>query len=136
LANTRESASSESQASTDGDTTKARERADDASIVVSVVHAPYGDLPGVISVRVPQQVIAAGRGFSFPLPAALVQAAGDGEVTVTLADGAPLPSWLRYVPASRSCVATQPPAGALPLTVIISIGSQRWNMTLSEQSER
>jgi hypothetical protein len=136
LANTREAASGESQTRSDGETTTARESAGDASIVVSVVHAPYGDLPGVISVRVPQQVVAAGRGFSFPLPAALVQAAGDREVAVTLADGTPLPSWLRYVPASRSFIATQPPAGALPLTVIISIGSQRWNMTISEQSER
>lgn len=104
-------------------------------IVVSMVRAPLGEYPGLVSVRVPTKIIAAGNGFTFALPKELAEAAATEEAVVSLSDNKPLPSWLRYVNATRSFVATNPPAGALPIEISIRIGDKRWTMTIGEQAD-
>jgi len=104
-----------------------------SQIAVAVVRSPIGIYPGRIAVRVPETIIAAGRGFSFALPTSVAEAAGSEEMHVSLEDGKPLPSWLRYVAATKTFVALSPPAGALPLEVLLQIGDKRWTMTLIEQ---
>jgi hypothetical protein len=101
-------------------------------IVVSIVRAPLGEYPGLVSVRVPEKIVAAGNGFSFALPKALAEAAASNKVIVSLVDGKPLPSWLRYVDATKTFVATKPPAGGLPIEVTVRIGDKRWTMTIGE----
>jgi hypothetical protein len=42
--------------------------------------------------------------------------------------------WLRYVPATRTFVAAAaPPAGALPIEVLVQIGDRRWIVSIAAQ---
>jgi hypothetical protein len=100
-------------------------------VTVTLVRPLTTELPGVIAVSVPQDIVASGKGFSFPLPVALVEAAATDKVQVTLTNGKRLPSWLRYVRGTHSFVASAAPAGALPITVVISIGTRRWTVQIA-----
>jgi hypothetical protein len=83
---------------------------------------------------VPSDIVASGQGFSFALPAALAEAAAHGEVRVTRKNGRPLPKWLKYVPATRSMVATSTPSEALPIEVLVRIGDARWIVTIEARA--
>lgn len=106
---------------------------DSKQITVSVVRSPIGLYPGRIAVRVPDSILASGNGFSFPLPKLLAEADDADEVYVSLEGGKPLPSWLRYVAATKTFVATNPPADTLPFDVLLEIGGKRWTMTLIQR---
>jgi hypothetical protein len=97
-------------------------------IEVSVLQTGDGD--GSVSVTVPRNVIASGRGFSFALPKELRTAAAGGTVQVTTG-GERLPSWLRYDEPTRTFSASVIPAGALPMQLQIRIGARRWTMTIA-----
>ena len=100
------------------------------SIAAAVVRAPSAGRAGSIAVRVPD-VLPSGSAFSFPLPDALMEAAKDHEVSVTLKNGRPLPSWLRYAPASRTFFASGTSTDELPIQVLVRIGEQSWIVTIT-----
>jgi hypothetical protein len=103
----------------------------DSRISVSLVRAPANGRPGMVSVELPAQIAGPGMPFSFPLPAELSEAAATAPVRVSLNNGAPLPSWLRYLPLEKSFVANSTPAGALPLEVLVRIGDRSWTVLIS-----
>jgi hypothetical protein len=97
---------------------------------VSLERLPSTASEGSLRVLVPAALQASG--FEFSLPLALTMAlAPDQPVFATLRDGAPLPAWLQLDPATRSFRAQAVPAGALPLTVVISANGRRALMTLT-----
>ena len=109
-------------------------QANTAGITVSLVRPASQQQSGAIAVSVPKQIVDAGNGFGFPLPAQVVEAAAVNRVPVQaqLADGSALPSWINYNADSKSFVVTQVPSGALPLEIVLVIGSQRSTMVVAE----
>jgi hypothetical protein len=105
-----------------------------AQVTVSMVRTATEQHPGVVLASVPEEIVASAKGFSFPLPAALLEAASGQEVEVSRANGKRLPPWLRYVPGSRTFMASAVPAGALPIEVLVRIGTQRWTVQIAERT--
>jgi hypothetical protein len=54
-------------------------------------------------------------------------------VTVTLANGQPLPAWLEYKATTHTLAAKSPPANALPIELLVKVGEKRWTVLVSEQ---
>jgi hypothetical protein len=102
----------------------------DEHVVVSVVRTPLGDYPGLVTVQVPHKMAASSNGFSFALPAAMLDG---GKVKITRADGKRLPKWLKYDATTHTVIATSPPANALPIELLVRVGEKRWTMVVSEQ---
>jgi hypothetical protein len=92
-----------------------------------VLKVPTPTVTGAILVEVPANLVQVEANFSFALPKELAELAGAAKSTpqVSLVDGSPLPSWLRYRASDRRFVATKVPSGALPLQVMVKIGSTR-----------
>jgi hypothetical protein len=110
-------------------------KADTAGITVALVRPASQQQSGAIAVSVPKQIVDAGNGFGFPLPAQVIEAAAVNRVPVQaqLADGSALPSWISYNADSKSFVVQQVPNGALPLEIVLVIGSQRATMVVAER---
>ena len=82
---------------------------------------------------VPEEVASARKPFAFGLPYSVTDEASNTEVRVTLVNGKRLPKWLKYSPATRTFVATAMPAGALPLEVLVTVGSKRTVVSVVER---
>lgn len=108
----------------------------EGNVAVSLVRAAARDQSGLVSVTVPKSITSSGKGFTFPLPTQVVEAAGSSDVKVSLLSGQSLPSWLRYVPGSKTFVVGTTPAGALPIQVLVQVGKQRWVVIVSERGDR
>jgi hypothetical protein len=103
-------------------------------IAVTLIRPASARLPGMVSVTVPGDMISLGEQITIPLPGDLIGAAGDMKTTLT--NGKRLPSWLRYVASKRAFVIAAMPAGALPIDVLIRVGTQRWTMPITEHATR
>jgi hypothetical protein len=90
-----------------------------------VLKVPTPVVTGVILVEVPADLVQAEAGLSFALPKELGEMADAAKSVplVTLVDGSPLPSWLRYRASDKRFVATKVPSGALPLQARVKIGA-------------
>jgi len=119
---------------TDGATPVANVAADDGQVTVALVQAWTSQSPGVVSVSVPQDMITSGRGFSFALPASLVEAAGGEKLRVTQRNGGRLPSWLLHERGSNRISAKTVEAGALPIELLVRSNTQRWVLSISERA--
>ena len=102
---------------------------------IELVRQPSVQQAGIVSVSVPKGTTTSGTGFSFPLPVQVAATAGVAPVKVTLPDGAPLPAWLRYVPETKSFVATAVPDGAFPIQVVVIVGGVRSTIVISERAQ-
>jgi hypothetical protein len=89
----------------------------------------------IVAVTVPKAMATAGTGFSFDLPAQIRAALGTGAIRVTLADGRPLPDWIRFNPATQRFEASAVPDGGLPLRVLIRAGDKEVMVVISERAE-
>ncbi|HYW58864.1 MAG TPA: YDG domain-containing protein, partial [Polaromonas sp.] len=109
------------------------EKAASDCVSVTTVREATDQERGVVSVALAGAVTKGGMGFQFSLPAGLLAlvAASDAPVQATTLVGKPLPAWLRYDPGSRSFVATAVPAGALPLQILVNVGSRSAVVTIS-----
>jgi len=107
-------------------------------VSVSLVRQPSVQETGVVAVSVPKEMATAGSGFTFPLPAQVAEtaAAGNAPVLVTTITGEPLPGWLRYVPETKSFVASAVPDGAFPVQIVVSVGGTRTTVVISERAEK
>jgi hypothetical protein len=105
-----------------------------SQVIVTLVRPATAQLPGAVSVLVPEVIVSGGSGFSFPLPKALIEAAGGGKLQVTLKNGKRLPSWLRYASGTKMFIATAVPASALPIGVLLRTGAKSWLMVVTEKS--
>jgi hypothetical protein len=105
-------------------------------ISVALVREASATGDGFISVLVPKDKVAGVGGFRFLLPSSVADAAAKSKVPlrVTTTGGAPLPSWLRYVPDTNIFIANEVPDGALPIEVLIEIGKRRWTMVISQRT--
>lgn len=108
----------------------------DSRINVAMVRPATLQLPGIVSVSVPEQMVSSGKGFNFPLPAEVVEAAADYKLHITQKSGKRLPSWLRYSSANKAFSAQVVPSGALPIELLVSSGAQHWTLTITERSSR
>ncbi|MDO9075245.1 MAG: YDG domain-containing protein [Rubrivivax sp.] len=112
-----------------------RTSAGDVITVALVRNATGGDV-GMVSVVVPAAMVASGEGYGFALPAQLAELPGGGGVRVTLPDGAALPSWLRYMPGTKSFAISGNAAGVLPIEVLVRIGNRNWMLVITERTGR
>jgi filamentous hemagglutinin family protein len=103
-------------------------------VTVSLVRPANSTDEGQLTVSVPEGVALSGKAFSFALPASIAGGNGKARVRVSLPDGKPLPSWLKYVPATRAFVATAVPTGAIPLDLLITIGAKRAIVSVVERN--
>ncbi len=91
-----------------------------------IVSQPSPSAPGLILVTVPQSLGAEGSVFSFVLPDELKNSVGGVVESVTLPDGAPLPSWLHYNPETMTFTATDMPQGMTEFKVLVTLGGKSW----------
>ncbi|WP_150561871.1 hypothetical protein [Pandoraea bronchicola] len=94
-----------------------------------------GSPSDLIAVSVPKAMARPGSHFRFALPEKAVPGATDATTTVTLANGQPLPSWLKFEPQSRAFTATSVPAGALPLQAMMTSGGVRVPLVIVERNQ-
>ncbi|MBV5304283.1 MAG: hypothetical protein JZU70_08815, partial [Chlorobium sp.] len=104
-------------------------------ITVKMVAPSTPQTTGVVTVTVSTQLLNSGSSFTIPLPAQVkgVMTANMGSELVTLDGGAALPKWIRYDAQSKSFEVNQPPAGALPITVQVSVGDMNWKVVISKK---
>ena len=96
--------------------------ADLGSVQVFTFQSPSASQSGAINVTVPRDMAQLGGAFKFTLPIEVFDAKRQqGAITVTLLDGQPLPSWLRFDSKTGEFVASVLPQGALPMKVRISV---------------
>ena len=87
---------------------------------------------GVITLQVPKDMATSGKGFSVALPQQLLEnMTANDKVEVTMQDGSPLLSWLRFDPETQSVVASAVPNGALPAQLLVRIGQRSSLMVIS-----
>ena len=98
-----------------------------AGIVVALVREPARQQGGVVTVSVPKEIAQGGAGFTFPLPAQLVEVAAVNreQVTASTVTGGALPAWLSYDNASKAFTAINAPEGSLPFKVLLTIGIEQ-----------
>lgn len=94
------------------------------SDVFNLTFAPVNDAP-VLAVQTPSFRVTPGTPFLLALPAGTFTDVDSPVLTysATQADGAPLPAWLSFNPATRSFSGT-PPAGFAGLTVTVSAADE------------
>ena len=109
----------------------------DGGIRVNLTRLPIGQISGTVNVSVPKETAVSSIGFVFSMPKQIDEliVANSGRVNVSQANGAPLPGWLRYDPASRTFNVAAVPNGAFPLQVITTIGAITTTVTISERVE-
>jgi hypothetical protein len=100
---------------------------------VSLVRDATAEENGQVTVSVPEEVASSGRAFSFTLPSSIANGANKAKVRVTLKGGKRLPTWLNYIPATRTFVATAMPGGALPLDLTVAVGSRQTIVSVVER---
>jgi hypothetical protein len=105
-------------------------------VSVSLDQPPTAGQPGVVSVAVPADLIASGKTVSFALPDALAQAAVGKEVRVSLKNGEALPTWLQYVPDTKSFSISSMASGALPVEVLVKIGDDEWIIVITAKADK
>jgi hypothetical protein len=104
-----------------------------SGVSVSTINAPSVQMPGLVTVLVPAGTATAGSGLVIALPEQVVTpAAAGGTVQVTLPNNQPLPDWIRYDAATQTLVTSAVPAGAFPLSVVVTVGGQSTVIQISE----
>ena len=104
-------------------------------VSVSLMREPSVQQAGIIAVSVPREMATAGAGFTFPVPAQVAEAAGNQQISASLVDGSPLPGWLSFNAETKTFIARAVPDSALPVQVVITIGSARVTIVISERAE-
>jgi hypothetical protein len=75
-----------------------------------------------------------GRSFSFKIdPKMLANQPDNTSLTISQADGKPLPDWLRYEADTKTFTAKDIPAGAFPLQLKVGVGGQETTMVIQQQ---
>ncbi|HEY8881190.1 MAG TPA: YDG domain-containing protein, partial [Roseateles sp.] len=95
---------------------------DAQNLVVKALREATALRGGDFVVQVPRALL--GSGFGFPLPLSLRSAIrADGKVSVSQADGQPLPAWLRFDADAMRLRATAVPPGGLPLRIVFRLSN-------------
>ena len=102
-------------------------------ILTELQQLPQSTQVGVVAVSLPPETAIAGSGFVFVLPPDVVEQLTP-EVHATLADGAVLPSWLRFNQTTGEFTATAVPDQAFPIQVSLTLGTRQWLVVISERT--
>jgi hypothetical protein len=104
-----------------------------AGVSVSTISSPSQQVTGLVAVLVPSGTATAGTGLVIALPEQVMTPAASGAaVQVTLPNNQPLPDWIRYDAATQTLVTSAVPAGAFPLSVVVTVGGQSTVVQISE----
>ena len=105
-----------------------------SGVVVNTIRIPNRQTTGVVAVLVPKGSSSSGTGMMISLPeeAITFSAATQDVVKVSLANGATLPSWIKYLPEQKGLVLGAVPEGGLPVQVMLMVGNQRTIVQISE----
>jgi hypothetical protein len=113
--------------------------ANSSGVVVDMRSGQAASTNAMVAVSLPKGMSTAGTGFSFELPESIrmaaQQAPPDTRVQASLPDGSVLPSWLKFDPERQRFDASAVPDGAFPMQVVVSVGSQRVVVVVSERNE-
>jgi hypothetical protein len=103
-------------------------------VTVSAINQATQQTPGLVLVQVPAGSSTSGAGLNIALPESLFASTQPASAPerVTLPDQQPLPSWIRYDAASKTLITGAVPAGALPITVWVTVGGQTTLVQVSE----
>jgi hypothetical protein len=99
--------------------------------------APSAGSTVMTAVSLPKSLATSGSGFAFELPEsvrALLKSA-NGTPEAVLANGDPLPEWLKLDLVALRFEASAVPTTGLPLQVILTIGGERVILVISERTE-
>ena len=106
------------------------------AVSVTMVREASLQQAGIITVSVPRAMATAGSGFSFALPAEVLESAGaNTTIQVTTSSGQELPAWLKFDPVTKIFNASAVPDGALPMEVVVTVGGKRSTIVISERTE-
>ncbi len=104
-----------------------------SGVVVNTISSASVQVPGLVAVLVPAGTATSGTGLVIALPEQVVSSAAAGAaVQVTLSNNEPLPDWIRYDAATQTLVTSAVPAGAFPLSVLVTVGGQSTVVQISE----
>jgi hypothetical protein len=113
--------------------------ANSSGVVVDLRRGQAASTNAMVAVSLPKGMATAGTGFSFELPESIrmaaQQAPPDTRVQASLPDGSQLPSWLKFDPERQRFDASAVPDGAFPMQVVVTVGSQRVVVVVSERNE-
>jgi filamentous hemagglutinin family protein len=87
----------------------------------------------VVTVSVPKSMTTSGTGFSFELPIELQSTLTTGQPSANLLDGSPLPSWIKFVPATASFEVGSVPDSGLPIQIVVGNAMTTALVIVSEQ---
>jgi hypothetical protein len=111
----------------------------DEHISVSVTRTSGAPLAGVVTVAVPRSVIDTAVEFRFPLPTASSGAPArydsTQDVRVTLMNGKPMPSWLKFRASTGMFQASGMPMHALPLQIVVHTSKESWAVVINERND-
>ena len=121
-------------ASGSGGASVAQAAGSSAGVSVSSVQPATQQVTGLVAVMVPAGSATAGTGVVIALAQALFDGASSASVTerVTLPDQQPLPAWIRYDAETKTLSTNAVPAGAFPMTVLVTVGNQSTLVQISE----
>jgi hypothetical protein len=105
-----------------------------SGVVVNTIRVANRQTTGIVAVLVPKGSSSSGTGMMISLPeeATTLAAATQDTVKVSLANGASLPSWIKYLPEQKGLVLGAVPEGGLPVQVMLMVGNQRTVVQISE----
>lgn len=105
-----------------------------SGVVVNTIRVANRQTTGVVAVLVPKGSSSSGTGMMISLPeeATTLSTATQETVKVSLANGANLPSWIKYLPEQKGLVLGAVPEGGLPVQVMLMVGNQRTIVQISE----
>jgi hypothetical protein len=128
------SAAASSAASSSGGVGAASAAGSSSGVSVNTINSPTVQIPGLVSVLVPQGTATAGTGLVIALPDTVTSSAqaSNQQVNVSLPNNQPLPAWIRYDPDTKALVTTAVPTGAFPLSVVVTVGNQSTVIQVSE----
>jgi hypothetical protein len=109
-----------------------------AGVAVNTVNQAIEGAPGLVDVVVPIGTTSSGTSLVIALPEAVFANATEAGATesVTLANNQPLPAWMRYDTASKTLVTGAVPIGALPMSVVVTVGNQSTVVQISESQAK
>jgi hypothetical protein len=106
-----------------------------SSMEITLVSAPSAQSQGLISVVLPQGAADAGTQIVIPVAEQIDQFASGAaarDISVSLPNNLPLPSWIEYRAADSAFVLNTVPQGALPMLVAIRFKDVRFLVRISE----
>ena len=105
-----------------------------AGVVVNTIRAASQQLIGIVAVLLPKGSSNFGSGLVIALPAETFDTASTNNLSVraTQPNGAPLPSWIKYVESEKGLVLGAVPEGGLPFQVLLTVGMNRTVVQISE----